>query len=56
LFGSRCSVRIGGRSARSLDELAGIHGLGAVKLEKYGPAFLAVMQEPGGSEAPDANA
>jgi hypothetical protein len=26
-----------------LDELAGIHGVGAVKLQKYGSAFLGVI-------------
>ena len=34
------------RSAREgLDELAGIHGVGAVKLQRYGAAFLAVIRD-----------
>ena len=37
------------RRPRSTEELAGIHGVGAVKLEKYGRAFLAVMRETGGA-------
>ena len=28
-----------------LDELAGIHGVGAVKLQRYGAAFLAVIRD-----------
>jgi superfamily II DNA helicase RecQ len=34
------------RRPRGLDELASIHGVGAVKLQKYGPAFLAVIGDP----------
>ena len=34
------------RRPSSLDEMAGVHGVGAVKLEKYGRAFLAVIQDP----------
>ncbi|MGC9959457.1 HRDC domain-containing protein [Roseiarcus sp.] len=30
---------------RGLDDLAGIHGVGAVKLQKYGSAFLAVIRD-----------
>jgi ATP-dependent DNA helicase RecQ len=37
------------RRPSSLDELASVHGVGAVKLEKYGAAFLAVMREPRGA-------
>ena len=29
----------------SLDDLASIHGVGEVKLQKYGPAFLAVIRD-----------
>ena len=36
------------RHPASLDELARVHGVGAVKLEKYGRAFLAVMRERSG--------
>jgi ATP-dependent DNA helicase RecQ len=49
IFPDRTLIEIAKRRPRSLDELAGIHGVGAVKLEKYGSAFLAVMQEPGGA-------
>ncbi len=28
-----------------LDELSGLHGVGAVKLQKYGAAFLAVVRD-----------
>ena len=34
------------RRPRSLDELAGLHGVGVVKLQKYGPPFLAVIRDP----------
>jgi superfamily II DNA helicase RecQ len=39
-------MEIAKRRPRSLHELAGVHGVGAVKLQKYGPAFLAVIREP----------
>jgi hypothetical protein len=29
--------------------MAGVHGVGAVKLEKYGRAFLAAMRDAGGA-------
>jgi ATP-dependent DNA helicase RecQ len=46
IFPDRTLIEMAKRRPRSLDELASIHGVGAVKLEKYGPAFLAVIQEP----------
>ena len=30
---------------RTLDDLAGVHGVGAAKLQKYGAAFLAVIKD-----------
>ena len=46
IFPDRTLIEIAKRRPSSLDELAGVHGVGAVKLQKYGPAFLAVIQEP----------
>ena len=46
IFPDRTLIEMATRRPRSLDELAGVHGVGAVKLQKYGPAFLAVIQEP----------
>ena len=46
IFPDRTLIEIAKRRPGSLDELAGVHGVGAVKLQKYGPAFLAVIQEP----------
>jgi ATP-dependent DNA helicase RecQ len=46
IFPDRTLIEIAKRRPRGLDELANIHGVGAVKLQKYGPAFLAVIREP----------
>jgi ATP-dependent DNA helicase RecQ len=46
IFPDRTLIEIAKRRPSSLDELAGVHGVGAVKLQKYGPAFLAVIREP----------
>src|ERR1700733_1589005 len=46
IFPDRTLIEIAKRRPRSLHELAGVHGVGAVKLQKYGPAFLAVIREP----------
>ena len=46
IFPDRTLIEIAKRRPRSLDELASIHGVGAVKLQKYGPAFLALIREP----------
>ena len=46
IFPDRTLIEMAKRRPRSLDELAGAHGVGAVKLQKYGPAFLAVIREP----------
>jgi ATP-dependent DNA helicase RecQ len=48
IFPDRTLIEMAKRRPRRLEELAGIHGVGAVKLEKYGRAFLAVIQEAGG--------
>jgi ATP-dependent DNA helicase RecQ len=49
IFPDRTLIEIAKRRPSSLDELAGVHGVGAVKLQKYGPAFLAVMRDAGGA-------
>ena len=46
IFPDRTLIEIAKRRPSSLDDLASIHGVGAVKLQKYGPAFLAVIREP----------
>jgi ATP-dependent DNA helicase RecQ len=46
IFPDRTLIDMAKRRPRSLDEMAGVHGVGAVKLEKYGPAFLALIREP----------
>jgi ATP-dependent DNA helicase RecQ len=48
IFPDRTLIEMAKRRPRSLDELGSVHGVGAVKLEKYGPAFLAVIGERGG--------
>ena len=49
IFPDRTLIEMAKRRPRSLDELASIHGVGAVKLQKYGRAFLAVIREPRGA-------
>jgi ATP-dependent DNA helicase RecQ len=46
IFPDRRLIEIAKRRPGDLDEPASIHGVGAVKLQKYGPAFLAVIREP----------
>jgi ATP-dependent DNA helicase RecQ len=53
IFPNRTLIEMARRQPRSLDDLASIHGVGSVKLEKYGPAFIAVIRERGVSEAPN---
>ena len=43
----RCDAEAAKRRPGSLDEMASIYGVGAVKLEKYGRAFPAVMRDAG---------
>jgi ATP-dependent DNA helicase RecQ len=52
IFPDRTLIEMAKRRPTSLNELAGVHGVGALKLEKYGPAFLAVIREPRRPEAP----
>ena len=51
IFPDRTLIEMTRRRPRSLDEMAGVHGVGAVKLEKYGRAFLAVIGRGAASEA-----
>ena len=44
IFADRTLNEMAARLPRSLEELAAIHGVGVAKLQKYGPAFLAVIQ------------
>jgi ATP-dependent DNA helicase RecQ len=46
IFPDRTLIEIAKRRPRSPGELAGVHGVGAVKLQKYGPAFLALIRDP----------
>jgi len=50
VFGDRTLAEMAERRPATLDELARISGVGAVKLERYGPAFLEVIN----GEVPDA--
>jgi ATP-dependent DNA helicase RecQ len=45
IFADRTLVEMAQKRPRGLDELAGVHGVGAVKLQKYGSAFLAVIRD-----------
>ena len=45
VFPDRTLIEMAKERPRGLDELAGIHGVGAAKLQKYGAAFLAVIQD-----------
>jgi ATP-dependent DNA helicase RecQ len=44
IFPDRTLNEMAERRPRNLEELAAIHGVGIAKLQKYGPAFLAVIQ------------
>jgi ATP-dependent DNA helicase RecQ len=44
IFPDRTLIEMAERQPRSLEELAAIHGVGIAKLQKYGAAFLAVIQ------------
>jgi ATP-dependent DNA helicase RecQ len=56
IFPDRTLIEMAKRRLRSLDELASIHGVGVVKLEKYGRAFLAVIRSLATPEPPEADA
>jgi ATP-dependent DNA helicase RecQ len=45
IFADRTLIEMAQKRPRALDELAGIHGVGALKLQRYGPAFLAVIRD-----------
>ena len=47
IFADRTLIEMATERPRRLDELAGVHGVGAVKLKKFGSAFLAVIRESG---------
>jgi len=44
IFSDRTLIEMAERRPGNLDALAGVHGVGAVKLVKYGEAFLAVIR------------
>ncbi|WP_158813531.1 DNA helicase RecQ [Methylocapsa sp. S129] len=44
IFPDRTLIEMAARRPRNLEELAAIHGVGIAKLQKYGAAFLAVIQ------------
>ncbi|MFN9912577.1 MAG: HRDC domain-containing protein, partial [Pirellulaceae bacterium] len=43
-FHDRTLLELAARRPASLDDLAGIGGIGAAKLERYGPSLLALLQ------------
>jgi ATP-dependent DNA helicase RecQ len=45
IFADRTLMEMAHKRPHGLDELAGIHGVGAVKLQRYGAAFLAVIRD-----------
>ncbi len=45
IFPDRTLIEMAKERPRGLDELACIHGVGSVKLQKYGSAFLAVIRD-----------
>jgi ATP-dependent DNA helicase RecQ len=45
IFPDRTLIEMARARPKSLDELAGLHGVGAVKLQKYGSAFLAIVRD-----------
>jgi ATP-dependent DNA helicase RecQ len=49
IFHDTTLIEIAQRRPRSLDELAGITGVGEAKLERYGEMFLAVVREAAGA-------
>jgi ATP-dependent DNA helicase RecQ len=44
IFPDRTLIEMASRRPNDLEGLAEIHGVGIAKLQKYGPAFLAVLQ------------
>ena len=45
IFPDRTLIEMAKARPGALDELSGLHGVGTVKLQKYGSAFLAVIRE-----------
>jgi ATP-dependent DNA helicase RecQ len=45
VFPDRSLIEMAKERPASLDELAGVHGVGAAKLQKYGAAFLSVIRD-----------
>ncbi len=45
VFPDRTMIEMAQVRPITLDELSGVHGVGAVKLQKYGSAFLAVIRD-----------
>jgi len=45
VFPDRTLIEMAAMKPRSLDDMAGVHGVGAAKLKKYGRAFLALIHE-----------
>jgi ATP-dependent DNA helicase RecQ len=45
IFPDRTLIEMAKARPGALDELSGLHGVGAVKLQKYGSAFLAVIRD-----------
>ena len=45
IFPDRTLIEMAKERPRGLDDLACIHGVGSVKLQKYGSAFLAVIRD-----------
>jgi ATP-dependent DNA helicase RecQ len=43
IFPDRSLIEMAERKPRTLDELAGVHGVGAAKLQKYGRVFLQII-------------
>jgi ATP-dependent DNA helicase RecQ len=54
VFHDRTLLELAARRPASLGELAGIGGIGAAKLERYGAALLAVLAGEAGGDAPEA--
>jgi ATP-dependent DNA helicase RecQ len=44
IFPDRTLIEMAARRPRSLEEFAAIHGVGIAKLQKYGAAFLDIIQ------------
>ena len=45
IFPDRTLIEMAKERPETLDDLGSLHGVGEVKLQKYGPAFLAVIRD-----------